>query len=141
MRDVIETKNSGILKTNRLNVLMTQNVDNTLIFEARLRDTGDFIGHASLGIETKCFGRVGQLTYELSPNFQGQCFATELLRTAIAYIYAELGLVSLYGIAPAKNLAAQYVLQRIGFALQEELDDGTIRFEAWNPSFKTVQEI
>lgn len=140
MRDIIEKANNAILKTNRLNVFITKTAGQTVSFEARMRETGDYIGHASLAIEKKSFGKVGALTYELAPNFQGQCLSTELLRAAMAYIYAELGLVSLYGVAPKKNVAAQYVLQRIGFALQEELDDGTIRYEAWNPSFKTAYD-
>ncbi|MBL4588902.1 MAG: GNAT family N-acetyltransferase [Alphaproteobacteria bacterium] len=149
MRDAIEIEpNTGfILKTSRLNIVLStlqvedQGEDRNEImkFEARTNDMGEYVGHAMLEISKECFGKVGELTYELEPNFRGQCFATEMLRSVIAYTYAERELVSLYGLAPNKNLAAQYVLQRIGFALNEELD-GFIRYVAWNPIFQTTQE-
>jgi len=140
MAEAIKRDYQDILKTNRLNIEITNKDDTLITFQAMDRDNGTYIGHASLMVTTRCFGQIGELSYELDERYRGQCYATEILRGAIAYIYAELGLVSLYGIAPEKNLAAQYVLQRIGFALNEELD-GFIRYQAWNPKFETTQNI
>ena len=139
MQSYIAEKPTLILKTNRLNIVLSTNCEAMMKFEARVRDTGDAIGHTSLQVTDRSFGRVGELSYELFPAFRGQCYATEILRGILAYSYADLGLVSLYGLAPEKNLAAQYVLQRTGFALNEELD-GFIRYVAWNPRFQTVRE-
>ena len=82
-------------------------------------------------------GRVGELSYQLEDGYSGQRLTTEILRATIAYMYAELGLVNLYGVAPQTNIAAQYVLQRIGFALSDAID-GALRYEARNPRFQAI---
>ncbi len=140
MANCIVEKDQKILKTNRLNITVIHGLDGMITFKAYIREDDEYAGYVSLVARERCFGRAGEISYELEDKFRGQCYATEMLRSVIAYSYAELDLVNLYGVAPEKNIAAQYVLQRVGFAVNEELEN-SIRFEAWNPVFQTAQEL
>lgn len=131
-------ENQNSLQTQRLDVAVIEQDPKNILFKAYNRSTGAFIATASLRISTRLFGRVGLISYEVDQERQGRGFATELLRCVTDFAYSNLAIVNLYGIAPETNLAAQYVLRRTGFALNETLRPGELRFEAWNPQFKTA---
>lgn len=140
MDDYIATEDQKILKTNRLNIIVMHGLNNLITFKAYLRKDDEYAGYVSLFVKDKSFGRIGEVSYELEDQLRGQCYATEMLRSVIAYSYADLDLVNLYGVAPERNIAAQYVLKRVGFAVNEKFE-GSIRYEAWNPIFQTAQEL
>ncbi len=127
---------SFVLKTSRLYISLSER-EGGILFEAFSQDTEESVGRSSLHVNQRAFGKIGELTYEIRPAFRGQYYATEMLRSILAYAYGELGLVSLYGLSPKRNMASQYILQRIGFAPNAEIE-GFIRYVAWNPRFQTA---
>ncbi len=128
------------LKTARLEIDIEVKNDNLVEVKAFRQDYDDeCVGIAEITLETKSYGKAGDISYEIFQNKRGSGYATEMLRGIIAFAYAELGLVNLYGIAEENNLAAQYVLQRTGFVFNDEVDNGTLLYEAWNPRFQTAR--
>lgn len=137
IEDTQETDPFFKINTNRLTIDVVGNKDQSLTFIAKTKADDAYVGRVDVTVKKEPLGRVGELSYQLEDGYSGQRLTTEILRATIAYIYAELGLVNLYGVAPQTNIAAQYVLQRIGFALSDAID-GALRYEATNPRFQAI---
>ncbi len=127
------------LKTARLDIDIEEKNDGLIEVKAYRQDYDECVGVAEISLQTKTYGKAGDISYEIFANKRGRGYATEMLRAIIAYAYAELGLVNLYGVAEKNNLAAQYVLQRTGFVFNDQISDGTLLYEAWNPRFQTAR--
>ena len=126
-----------VIESARLKISCVKVTDKEYSFKATTKEDGRYVGEVELQVTRKHFGKVGELSYEVLPAYRGQRFATEILRAIVQYCYKDLDMVNLYGKAPTQNIAAQYVLQRVGFALNE-IEEEFVRFMAWNPSFQTA---
>lgn len=127
------------LKTARLEIDIEEKENGIVAVKAFRQDYNDeCVGVAEIALQSKPYGKAGDISYEIFPEKRGRGYATEMLRGIIAFAYAELGLVNLYGVAEKNNLAAQYVLQRTGFVFNDQIGEGDLLYEAWNPRFQTA---
>ena len=76
-------------------------------------DSGDFVGDL-------CFKGLPQngqpeIGYGISPEFQGQGYATEAVRAASRWALAQLGVAAVEAETEPANAASQAVLRKVGF--------------------------
>ena len=77
-----------------------------------LKNTDEYIGHVSLseipeGIE---------IGYAICEKYQGNGYATEIVKAYVAWGKKELGLEKIYGVIYSDNSASKKVLENAGFA-------------------------
>ena len=135
--DLDDYENLDSLQTIRLKIDVASSNSKQILFRAYTKDDDSYVGAAEVNLQSKPYGNVGAVAYEIVDEQCGKGYATELLRALLAYSYNDLGLVGIYGVAEEANLAAQYVLQRTGFVFNDKVSSGAMRFEAWNPRFQT----
>ena len=76
-------------------------------------DSGDFVGDLCF----KGLSKNGQpeIGYGISPEFQGQGYATEAVRAACRWALAQPGVAAVEAETEPANAASQAVLRKVGF--------------------------
>lgn len=69
-----------------------------------------------------------QIGYSLDQRHRGKGIATEALQTLVAWAFSHPSVRGVYADTPKDNLPSQQVLQRAGFALQGETEEGHLRW-------------
>lgn len=107
------------------------------VFDVYLRGGDVKIGDVNLTLKADKDGLGGVVDVNIDAAYDGQGLSIEALKRVRDYAYDDLGLVKLYASAPNKNLAAEYTLRRVGFALSDIVGgkDAARLFVATNPLF------
>lgn len=99
-----------------------------LVYAVELKDSGVLIGHVSLSLIEG--GKV-EIGYAIATEYQGNGYATELVKPFTRWAKETLKLESIYGIVKSKNIASRKCLEKAGFIFHKEemhkLFDGTFQ--------------
>ena len=78
-----------------------------------LKTTGTLIGDCAMKINTE-YGAQAEIGFNLSPEYQGQGFATEAVRCLIDYVFSQIGVHRVFAVTDAENTGAANLLKRLG---------------------------
>ena len=118
------TPDHDISKTDAYLAKMMRGVDENrwIIWAIQNRASGRVIG--SVGIWN--FDEVqttAELSYGITPEFQGRGYMSEALARVIEYAFATLKLTALEAYTEAENTPSRRLLERIGFVESGQVDD------------------
>lgn len=101
-------------------------------FAVERRDAEGLIGDVALRTTDDDPPR-GEVGFTFATGWQGQGHATEALQALVDYALGTLGLAGLFAVTDARNRRARRLLQRVGFELERELENGECRFRLQGP--------
>ena len=85
---------------------------------ARLKSSNEFIGALNLSpIPTTEMMQIG---FQLQTKYWNQGFAFELAKKVLEFGIHEIGLKTIYGVFEKENIASRKVLEKLGFAVDED---------------------
>lgn len=92
------------------------------LFAVFLKDTGQLIGDCGLELMTLDGEEVAELGYDFRSDHWGQGYATEAACAVRDYAFQQLGLPQLISLVRVGNTASRRVAEKVGMALQAEIE-------------------
>lgn len=104
------------------------------------KETGKLIGRAGVEHREELDGQI-ELGYAIGTPYQRQGYATEVCEAILAYIREELGMNEVCCLIDEDNKASEYLVQKLGFVLEEEICLQGRRMNKYGLSWGTDKEV
>ena len=100
-----------------------------------LRETGDFIGGATVAGEAGIPGGDAGLGYCLDRSAWGKGYATEAARALIEFAFESLGAHRVHAGCDTRNTASARVLEKVGMRYEESVRHNVRLRDGWRDSY------